>query len=367
MGIIIHPMNEHSFFTKDNIQQKIYLTVTILFIAFGLFFIRYILPDRFVDSYLVAADGWHMSEVLVEGTWFPLYFRSLLTLWIHKLIYIALYPFNVSGWYAMAFSSSLAGGIAIYALWRIKSHWLFLTINILSGSFLVFVGHVENYAWVSAFLILSFWKIQQWIDGESRLWPGMSFYMLACASHLLALFYAPAFIYVILKHKRYNPYEIIVPIVSLTYTYVLITAIIILLPYFSITSSPESSASLRIEGTELGLERLVPIGSKWAKNHHFTLASPEHLILLAYFHWRAAFLMIPLEIPLLILLRKSIQSLFTRFLFVNCICGLLWTSIWHPDWGKLDWDLFSQFGIPMHVLLGYLVTEQWQTSKDNES
>lgn len=305
-------------------------------LVWGLFSLRW-LPPR-------GADGWFMESLLVSHEW-PCYYRSILTVWIHKLLYVMLHPLGFEANQAIAMSSALAGAIAIQTLWAIRSHALFLAINILSGSFLVFVGHIENYAWVNAFLLLTFLWGKYYIENQSPAWGVLVFFLLAWFSHMLAVFYIPAMVYLFWKKPPPNSFEITLPLIV-----------------YGITVSVLSLTGPMM-GTDNGLERLVPWFKTWAKNHHFTFLSWKHLEMLGYFHHRAAFLWIPIELPLLFWFRKRIDTLYLKFLFVCVCCGLFWTTIWHPDWGDKDWDLFSQFGISLHVLLGLLITDYGRFKK----
>lgn len=330
-------------------QNIIRLCFITLLLTLLLFFIRRLLPEE-IGSHFWGADGWFMAN-LIESDPFPLYYRSLLTLWIHKIIFTLLSPLGVDGWRAIALSSSLAGAMALQMLWRMNPHPAFIAVNVLCGSFIVFIGHVENYAWVNTFLILSFWSVQRWLREEGRLRPAFVFLTLACLSHMLAVFYAPAYAYLLWKKKRYDPRDVLIPLIVFC---LLITVL---------------SLFFQMLGTDIGLERLVPWRRVWAENQFFTLFSAQHLEILFYFHRRAAFLGIPLELPLLglFIVRRKINTLFLRFLLGCTICGLVWTTIWHPDWGRLDWDLFSQFGIPLHILLGFLLCPSWRNWPDNGS
>jgi len=310
--------------------RTIFVTAALTFLLYSL---KWIPP--------VGADGWFM-ESLITGKGLPMYYRSILTVWIHKWMFLFLHPCGVSGWNAMAASSSLAGAIALQALWEMRKSWLFLAVNVFCGSFLVFIGHVENYAWVNAFLLLVIWRTQCWLEGKGRAWPIGVFFALACLSHMLALFYVPAMAYLFWKNRDYNPLEILLP----------------LLAFISLTVG--LTLSCQMLGTDNGLERLVPLFHKTPNHHRFLFFDWAHFKMLASFHQRAAFLGIPIELPLLFLLRKRIDSLYLRFLFVCVLCGLGWTTIWHPDWGGNDWDLFSQFAIPLHVLVGFLLTDLWK-------
>ena len=306
--------------------------ITLLFTIF-FFSLHALGPDWIFSD---GADGWYMANLVESSPW-SLYYRSLLTILIHSLFYTVLHPFGVSGWNAIAWSSSLAGAIAVQILFAIRRDPVFLAVNLLSGSFLVFVGHVENYAWINAFFLLALWQTRRYLETDAPLWPAMVFYILACLSHMLALFYMPAWLYVVWKKPKYHPYEILLPLLGF----------IGLILGLSCTS--------QMLGTDVGLERLVPWFHKWAPNQFFTFFSWDHWEILWYFHRQAAFLGLPIELPLLFFLRKRIDTPYRRFLLLCVLCGLFWTTIWHPDWGRLDWDLFGQFGIPLHALLGLIL------------
>ncbi len=330
---------KHSHYHPAHIALRV--CITLLFASL-LFFLRYITFAENEAWY--GADGWYMANLIESQSW-QLYYRSLLAVLIHNVVYTLLHPVGVEAWYAIAFSTSLAGAVALQALYAIRRDPVFLAVNVLSGSFLVFVGHVENYAWVNAFLILAFWQAKESLLQNKPLWPAITFYCLACLSHMLAIFYIPAIIYFVYKKKDYNPLEILLPMIT----------------FLGIVLS--LSLLFSMLGTDVGFERLVPLFHKTAKNHHFTFFSWDHFEILFYFHRNAAFLGIPIELPLLIWLRKQINTDFLRFMLICVICGLFWTTIWHPDWGRKDWDLFSQFGIPLHILVGYLLSEkvkQWK-------
>lgn len=303
---------------------------------------------------LPGADRWYMSQ-FVENNAFPLFYRSLLTLWMHRLAYVIGHPFGLDGWNAMALSSSLAGALALQIIWAIRPGPAFLALNVLCGSFLVFAGHVENYAWVNLFLLAAFWALLNWHESRWPLWPAMAFYIAACLSHMLAIFYAPAMIYALRGQRRFNPLEALVPLLAFVFVVVGL------------------SFSGRLHGTEAGLDRLMPLWEPWAPNHYpgLTLFSWEHLKMLAYFHYHAAYFAwpiqwgdsvwtfaLPIELPMLFLLRKRIDSHYLKTLTLAVFCGLAWTTLWHPDWGIEDWDLFSQFAVPLHLLLAFLIVKK---------
>ncbi len=315
----------------------------------------FILGIRFLPY---AGDGSHMAHLAQEGWYVTMH--SVLTSIVHRLVYLIFEPIwqmmvdndgfwlfhflnideAIPGWYALAASSALAGAIAIQVLAMIRFHPLFLSINIFSGSFLVFMGEVENYAWVNLFLLLTFLAVERYLKGEWRLWPAMTFYFAAALFHGLAFFYFPPLLWIIIKKKEYSPFEFFIPFLGYISLYLLFN---ILLPH---------------EGINITHERLVPFFHLSRKGHFFTFMTWEHLIIKAHFHRVASFLSIPIEWPLLLLMRKQINTDFKRYLLYCSLTGLAWHTIWHPDLGYLDWDLFSQIYIPLHVLLGILITER---------
>lgn len=286
-----------------------------------------------------SGDGAYVEQ-MAEMDWVVLMHSALTTL-VHKLAFTLLQPLGWSAWDSVSVSSSIGGAIALRYLFAIRRNPLFLAINLLSGSFLVFVGQVENYAWVNAFLLGSFYHLEGFLAGRSPLWPAMACLFAACLFHLLALFYLPAFFWVMRNHRDFSPAEFAIPF------------FLFLLGFMGFNFGFER------EGLDMDYTRLVPIGSIIRKGQHFTLFSAAHWEILAFFHHRAAFLGVPVEIPALIWFRKAIDTPFKRFLAICSVTGLVWSTFWHPDLGRLDWDLFSQPYIPIHVLLGILLSEKY--------
>lgn len=362
MQIHINRMDRFSLIHKKNFLQIILSFITIILFTAILFSLRFCSLD--------GADRWFFSD-LIQSDQIIFFYRSLLTVILHQAVYQCTQPFGFDGATAIALSSSLAGAIALQTLLKFSRNPLFLAMNVLTGSFMVFVGHVENYAWVNTFLILSFYWIKQWMENNKALWPAMLFFVLACLSHMLAIFYIPAYLMILYRNRRFDPLEIVLPL--LLFSLVMVAA----------------SLSGRLQGTDNGLERLVPWIKIWSKNHHFTLLSLAHIKMLAFFHQQAAYggiiplhlesihlqkywysntlyVGIPIELPLLFYLQKRINSDYLCFMTICALCGIGWTTIWHPDWGPLDWDLFSQFAIPLHLLLGLLaINETTRSTTDS--
>lgn len=267
--------------------------------------------------------------------------HSPLTIVVHKIFYRILHPFGWNAWYAISASSAFAGALALQVLYAICHHPLFLAMNVLSGSFLVFVGEVENYAWVNLFLYLTYLALQKYFQEEWCFWPVALFFFTACAFHMLALFYILPLYWVMKRHPRLHPAEFLLPLLGF------ITVVIVL------------NFSMNAKGLDMGTNRLVPLFEIQRKGQFFTFFEWAHWEILLLFHWRASLFYgyLPIEWPLLWVLRNRINTPLRTYLFLCTLVGLAWTTIWHPDLGKLDWDLFSQMYIPFHILLGLLLSD----------
>ncbi len=290
-----------------------------------------------------SGDGSYMADLAAEG--WVVTTHSPLTSVVHRMVYLLLNPFGVEQWHALAVSSAFAGALAIQVLYAIQSHPLFMLINIASGSFLVFVGEVENYAWVNLFLLLTYFAVEKYTTNQWRLWPALTFFFTAALLHGLALFYLPPLFWLMYQKKDFNILEFFVPF------------------FYYISGYFILNLFLEPRGIYMDITRLVPFFELNRKGQHFTFFTLEHLMIKSHFHQVASFLGIPLEWPLLILLRKRINTLFRKYLLFCVLIGLLWHTAWHPDLGRLDWDLFSHIYIPLHVLLGLIVTEHLQKNQ----
>jgi len=244
------------------------------------------------------------------------------------------------GWYTTSASSALAGSIALQVLFAIRRNPIFLMANVFTGSFMVYAGEVENYAWVNLFLLLTFLYVEKYLLGKAKLWPGALCLFIAALFHGLAFFYLPPLIWVMAKKKDYNPYEFLLPFLLYIFGYLFLNTV---LPH---------------EGININLGRLVPWFKINRKGQFFTFFTWIHLYVKTYFHLCASYFgILPAEWPLLYYFRRRINSDFKRYLLFCSAIGLLWHTLWHPDLGWIDWDLFSQSYIPLHVLLGLMLCE----------
>lgn len=284
-----------------------------------------------------SGDAAHMAA-LAEGGW-QLTRHSSLTSILHRVAYLMLEPFDFDGWNAISISNALAGALALQLLVAYKPHLLFLGVNILAGSFLVFVGQVENYAWVNLCLLAWLMGMDSYFKGERRLWPVASLLFLAALFHMLALFYLPALFWAMRRGPRFKAWEFLAPFCAF------------------VGLSIGMSAFLPGEGFELGLTRLVPFFETHRPDQWFTFFSRDHLEIKVYFLFYSGILLMPLGWPIVIVLWRRIRTPYRRFLLLNALLGLGWFIVWHPDLGWIDWDLFSQPCIPLHFLAGVLLAD----------
>ncbi len=319
------------------------------------------------------ADALHIARICGQpGSW-PFYYRSFLTCFIHHFVWVLSSPFDFSGWDAVALSSALAGSLAVLALWRLCRHPLFLAVNICAGSFLVHVGHVETYAWVGAGFLWTMVAVREVLLGRASTAFLMNVYCLSFAMHMLMLFYFPVVALALVRGRPGTRLALLTPVF-------LLGASVIGFPLIVDSTG----------ATELGLNRFIPWFEPFAKNQFCTLFSEEHRSMLWLFAcsadlpvkaplwllssfgvpgWEGAFITripesvglpidrlgLPVSFLLLAVFARRIQGLFLNLLLLSVGIGVTWSIFWNPDWGFMDWDLFSQYALPLHLLVGLLI------------
>jgi hypothetical protein len=282
------------------------------------------------------------------------YVRSPLTVFLHQGVYRWIAdPLGLSVTDAVGFCSAAAGGVFVATLFAISRHWLFLLFNLATPFMFIFLGHVEHYAWVNALLAVYFLAVKRHLERGIPLWPALVWLLLAAGFHMLAVFYAPSFLCLLVERERatrrwrWRPTRRQGEILLLVFIgwAGLILAGMYLLP---------------AAGLNNGVERLVPLAmSETPSRYYFTFFSLDHLKMWLYFHWMSS----PLGLAGLALLVWTIRERFEKFMLVAVACGLFWTWIWHPDMGRPDWDLFANLALPMNILVGLLLARLVQRLK----
>ncbi len=338
----------------------LFLLITVVF-----YHLRVIVPR--------GADGPHIEKIIsIEDQW-PLYYRSFLTCFTQHAVWLITRHWGFDGHQAVALSSAMGGAFAVLALWRLCRHPLFWAVNLFAGSFLVFVGHVETYALVGAGFLWTMVLIREYLLDRVSAGLLMSVYCLSFAMHMLMLFYFPVVAWALMKGRPGRRWELLTPVVLLGVS-------VVIIPVF--LGKPGA--------TEVGLDRLVPLFQINAPNQYFTFFSGDHfdclwvfacsadlfikaplylLTLLNVPGWEDAFrtaipentalpvdrLGWPVSFILLAIFARRVQGLYLKLLLLSVGIGVGWTVIWNPDWGYMDWDLFSQFALPLHLLVGLLI------------
>jgi hypothetical protein len=267
------------------------------------------------------------------------YFRSPLTFLLHQYSYRVLKTFGWNPSDSIGLCSAVAGGFYVVTLFLFSRHLLFL-----------FVGHVENYAWVNMLLAVYFYLARDYLYGRRWLFPATLAYVAACLFHMLALFYFPAWLYLFLSVERKQKKVRIV----ITPNRADLGRILALFVGAALFVSLGPLIAPIIHGLDIHRSRLVPLfHNPNPTRYFFTMFSLDHARMLLHFIRMES----PLGIPLLVLLAWRIRSKWHTFLLIAFLCGFAFAILWHPDMGKNDWDLFSTWAIPLNLLVGLLLAE----------
>jgi hypothetical protein len=280
------------------------------------------------------------------------YYRSPLTYDLHQFAYNILAPHGWSPDETIAACSSIAGGFYLCILVTFSLHPLFLLVNLLSGVMYVFLGHVETYAWVSTGLALYCLVVWRYLNGRAALWHVFAVYFLACLFHMLALFYLPSLLYLVFRVERQGGkwkagLRVDQPEFAKALCVFLVFALIITVVPLVVYITP---------GLDVNRSRLVPLfRNPNPQRYYFTMFSLEHVKMFVYFIWMGS-----VAGPMLLLvLWRHMTGRFHRFLLLAVGCGLFFAFVWHPDMYKPDWDLFSNFAIPLNLLVGLLLEKRF--------
>jgi hypothetical protein len=296
------------------------------------------------------ADSGEMI-LIISGYAEPVfYFRSPLTVLVHQYAYRLLSQFGWGPADTIGLCSAIAGGFYVVTLLLLSRHLLFLIFNLSAGVVFIFLGHVENYAWVNLLLALYFYQSREYLAGRCGLFRPTLAYVGACLFHMLALFYLPAWFYLLLKvERRDGAWRI-----HIAPQRTEVERILLLFIGAALFLALGALAAPVILGLDVHRSRFVPLfHNPNPTRYFFTMFSLGHARMLLHFILMAS----PLGIPLLIALAWRIRGKWQTFLLVAFLCGFAFAILWHPDMGKNDWDLFSTWAIPLDILVGLLLAD----------
>lgn len=192
-------------------------------------------------------DGAYIARL--AGTDWTIIYHLYLTSIMHRVVYLIASPFSFSAWECVSISSSVAGALAVQVLVAYSRNPLFLMPNLCAGSFLVFVGQVEAYAWVNLFLLLTFIEAQRTLEQGAPVWRLLACWSLAASFHLLALFYLLPVMWVLRKRQPFSAWQFGVPLG------------LFLLCYFVASQAMPST------GFEMDMRRFVPLTEPTRPDH----------------------------------------------------------------------------------------------------
>jgi len=232
---------------------------------------------------------------------------------------------------------------------------------------LLFAGHEENYGWVNALLVVFLALARRAWDRRDdpaafARWGGAATvaFVLACAAHMLAVFYLPALAALALRLRRETRRWRIQWFENAPVAAAFLLPLIGFLIF--ITVAPLAITAIgRVTGLDNNASRFVPLVSASAGG--LTMFSLAHLKFLAWIHLTSA----PLGLPLVLLLGwRQGRDPYAQWLVICALCGLGWTSLYNPDLRWRDWDLFANVAFPLNVLAGLLLARaanKWRSRR----
>lgn len=228
--------------------------------------------------------------------------------------------------------SSLAGALAVFVLIRfarssrfILSRSRFWLALLSSGAWLIFFGYVENYSWVSLFMLLCLTSGARAAEqGKSFPTFAVLWFVISVLFHFVAIVLLPAVIYLTwtMKTRRNDK-----PPISL-WKWMLGFAILGIAGY------------LWVKGWK-GWISVMPLLPQWSKDGYAFFTWKHFADLGNLLIWSAL-----LSIPLLTIREQSDKSagksLASNFLLLASLCGGLFALVFSPNLGMArDWDIVS--------------------------
>ncbi len=286
------------------------------------------------------SDQW--CREIETGYWFRK--RQMLSFALMQLTYkITNGLFAWDGRWAVNATSCVVGAFFVYFAWRLlgwgRARWLALGLLFSAGFMQLFFGHLETYALPMTVLLCLLLTIRRYFAGRARAIHVGALFSLGVASHLVFWFLVPVF-GTVLRHSHRKAKDLLEIVVGVTPALLLTYAL--WGPY-------------RIGRGEMIGDRLMPllhVDPGLAKR--FAYLSWEHLHEWLWFAWNASHVALPIVI-VLFLLRRLPRGPWDEVLRTTIVCFLVFTFVWHPDAGRLDWDLYSFTGLPIALLAGQAV------------
>jgi hypothetical protein len=303
-------------------KPKILLPLLFLIVVPSLLFSLRFLSSPGGDSAWIAS--------LVER---PLYFfiRAPLVVALHKTIWLGLRGWGWTPAECIALSSSVAGGVFLWGLFRFSRDPRIWAVVLLSKFSLIFLGHVETYAWPYALAMWVFVGLKDYGEGEPRstlrIWLLLT---LAAYLHPLTLMLWPGALWGLWPLGRKDLERFLGTLLAATF-------LLILLLLFGKTGGfPQA----------VWILPLFDVGETLAR---YPLFSWVHWSELLRFHLTT----LPLGLFLLIFYGCREWRGWERALLASAGITLLWSLVWHPGMGMADWDLFAWPALSVNLAGAY--------------
>jgi tetratricopeptide (TPR) repeat protein len=226
--------------------------------------------------------------------------------------------------------SALAGALAVLILIRfarasklVRSRTIFWLALLTGGVWLIFFGYVENYSWVSLFMLLSLTSGVRAAD-EGKHFPTASllWFVLAVLFHFAAIVLLPAMLYLLWTLHAKQSGRRLIPLWQW-------------LVGFSILGL---AGYVWVRGWK-GWISVIPLLPKWTKDGYAFLTWKHFADIGNLLVWSAI-----LSLPLLFVRQRDevSASLALRYLLIASLCGALFALVFSPNLGMArDWDIVS--------------------------
>ncbi|MFH1744320.1 MAG: hypothetical protein ABIH23_35405 [bacterium] len=290
------------------------------------------------------SDQW--CREIEAGVWFRK--RQMFSFAAMQLTYTITHSYlNWNGRWAINASSCMAGACFVFLVWRLlgvgRLRWVSLGFVFSAGFMQLFFGHVETYAFPMTCLLFFLLIYRRYLAGRVRAIHVAAAFSLGIAFHMIFWFVLPIF-GILLLHSRRRRRDAVEVAAGLLPA-VLFTALVWV--------SPRYGFGEMVGDRFMPLFQVVP-----GTNKRFALFSWNHFYHWLWFAWNTSHFTLPI-VFLAFIFRWLKRNPWTDMLAALAGCFLIFTFIWHPDAGRLDWDLFSFTGLPM-VLLAVEAVREWR-------
>ncbi len=297
------------------------IAIYLLMFLFTFLFV-YLRTNRFTGG-----DSEQWEREIYNGVW--LRKRQMLSFFLMQLSYQLLhFLLNWNSFLAIQFYSCVCGIIALWVIYNFfKDHpysILSFLIVFTAGFTAVFYGHIETYALPVLSLLIFLLALKNYLNKTWQITSVILAYSLFVFSHLIALFIAPIVLLLVIKDFCSGG-------ITITRIRQIALATLPLLVFIYLVFH------LKIGGGELvGRHYLNPYNPN--PEHRFTWLSAAHLNSVLYFLWINGGISAPIALLCLLRARRDPLAKYLLLIFGGFTIFLIF---WHPDAGKLDWDLFS--------------------------